>query len=163
MDTLILLSGGFLSKLLGFVLRIIVTRQKEMRKCLILNNHVYFLFFITIATFSYTASTSKVINVREKSYKSAIFSIIQISLSLKLITFGIIFLIAKPLANVLQDLDISREEINITLITSITKLVLLTLLTLLKIEMYSLVLSIIFTLIISTIMHIKKIRNCLNS
>ena len=77
--------------------------------------------------------------------------------------FFLLYFINTPLANALQALDMSREEMNITLITSITKLVLLTLLSLLKIGMYSLILSIIVTLIISTFMHIKKIRNCLNS
>ena len=77
--------------------------------------------------------------------------------------FFLLYFINTPLANALQALDMSKEEMNITLITSITKLVLLTLLSLLKIGMYSLILSIIVTLIISTFMHIKKIRNCLNS
>lgn len=77
--------------------------------------------------------------------------------------FFLLYFINTPLANALQALDMSKEEMNITLITSITKLVLLTLLSLLKIGMYSLILSIIVTLIISTFMHIKKIRDCLNS
>lgn len=99
MGTLILLTGGFLSKLLGFVLRIIITRQIGTEGVglysLIMPT---FGLFITIATFSYPASISKVINVRGKSSKSTVFSIIPISLLLNLITLVIIFLIAKPLS-----------------------------------------------------------------
>lgn len=99
MGTLILLTGGFLSKLLGFVLRIIVTRQIGTEGIGLYSLITpTFGLFITIATFSYPASISKVINVRGKSSKSAVFSIIPISLLLNLITLGIIFLIAKPLA-----------------------------------------------------------------
>lgn len=99
MGTLILLTGGFLSKLLGFVLRIIVTRQIGTEGIGLYSLITpTFGLFITIATFSYPASISKVINVRGKSSKSTVFSIIPISLLLNLITLLIIFLIAKPLA-----------------------------------------------------------------
>ena len=99
MGTLILLTGGFLSKLLGFVLRIIITRQIGTEGIGLYSLITpTFGLFITIATFSYPASISKVINVRGKSSKSTVFSIIPISLLLNLITLLIIFLIAKPLA-----------------------------------------------------------------
>lgn len=51
---------------------------------------------------------------------------------------------------------------NITLITSILKLVLLVILSLFRIGLYSLILSIIITLIISTYLHIKKIKTKLS-
>ena len=72
--------------------------------------------------------------------------------------FFLLYFINTPLANALQALDMSREEMNITLITSILKLVLLVILSLFKIGLYSLILSIIITLIISTYLHIKKVK-----
>ncbi len=76
--------------------------------------------------------------------------------------FFLLYFINTPLANALQALDMSREEMNITLITSILKLVLLVILSLFKIGLYSLILSIIITLIISTYLHIKKIKTKLS-
>ena len=85
MGTLILLTGGFLSKLLGFVLRIIITRQIGTEGIGLYSLITpTFGLFITIATFSYPASISKVINVKGKSSKSTVFSIIPISLLLNL-------------------------------------------------------------------------------
>ena len=101
MGTLILLTGGFFSKLLGFVLRIIITRQIGTYGVSLYSLITpTFGLFITIATFSYPVAISKVINVRGKSSKKAIFSIIPISLILNLFTLIVIFLISKPLASI---------------------------------------------------------------
>lgn len=99
--TLILLTGGFFSKLLGFVLRIIITRQIGTYGVSLYSLITpTFGLFITIATFSYPVAISKVINVRGKSSKKAIFSCIPISLLLNLFTILVILIISKPLANV---------------------------------------------------------------
>ena len=99
--TLILLTGGFFSKLLGFVLRIIITRQIGTYGVSLYSLITpTFGLFITIATFSYPVAISKVINVRGKSSKKAIFSSIPISLLLNLFTILVILIISKPLANV---------------------------------------------------------------
>ena len=101
MGTLILLTGGFFSKLLGFVLRIIITRQIGTYGVSLYSLITpTFGLFITIATFSYPVAISKVINVRGKSSKKAIFSSIPISLLLNLFTILVILIISKPLANV---------------------------------------------------------------
>lgn len=101
MGTFILLTGGFLSKFLGFVLKIIITRQigPEGIGLYSLITPTFGLF-ITIATFSYPISISKIVSIKGKSAKKAIFSIIPISLLMNLITLFVIFLIAKPLSNV---------------------------------------------------------------
>lgn len=101
MGTLILLTGGFFSKLLGFILRIIITRQIGTYGVSLYSLITpTFGLFITIATFSYPVAISKVINVRGKSSKKAIFSCIPISLLLNLFTILVILIISKPLANV---------------------------------------------------------------
>lgn len=101
LGTFILLTGGFLSKFLGFILRIIITRQIGTEGIglysLIMPT---FGLFITIATFSYPVAISKIISIRSKSSKKAIFSIIPISLILNLFTLIVIFLISKPLASI---------------------------------------------------------------
>lgn len=101
MGTFILLTGGFLSKFLGFVLKIIITRQIGTEGIGLYSLITpTFGLFITVATFSYPISISKIVSIKGKSSKKAIFSIIPISLLLNLITLFIIFLIARPLANV---------------------------------------------------------------
>lgn len=99
--TLILLTGGFLSKFLGFILKIIITREIGP-----LGIGLYslitptFSLFITVATFSFPVAISKLVSMPRRSSKKIIFSIIPVSLFLNLITIGVIFLISAPLANV---------------------------------------------------------------
>ena len=101
MGTIILLTGGFFSKFLGFILRIIITRQIGTEGIGLYSLVMpTFGLFITIATFSYPVAISKIISSRGKSSKKAIFSIIPISIILNLFTLLIIFLISKPLANI---------------------------------------------------------------
>lgn len=101
MGTIILLTGGFFSKFLGFVLKIIITRQIGTEGIGLYSLVMpTFGLFISIATFSYPVAISKIISARGKSSKKAIFSIIPISIILNLFTLLIIFLISKPLANI---------------------------------------------------------------
>ena len=101
MGTIILLTGGFFSKFLGFVLKIIITRQIGTEGIGLYSLVMpTFGLFITIATFSYPVAISKIISAKGKSSKKAIFSIIPISIILNLFTLLIIFLISKPLANI---------------------------------------------------------------
>lgn len=99
--TLILLTGGFLSKFLGFILKIIITREIGP-----LGIGLYslitptFSLFITVATFSFPVAISKLVSMPRMSSKKIIFSIIPVSLFLNLLTLGVIFLISAPLANV---------------------------------------------------------------
>ena len=73
MGTIILLTGGFFSKFLGFVLRIIITRQIGTEGIGLYSLVMpTFGLFITIATFSYPVAISKIISARGKSSKKAI-------------------------------------------------------------------------------------------
>ena len=99
--TVILLTGGFLSKLLGFFLRIIITREIGVEGIglysLIMPT---FGLFITIATFSFPVAISKIVSLPKRSSKKVIFSIIPVSLFFNFITLIVIFVISKPLANI---------------------------------------------------------------
>lgn len=103
--TLILLTGGFLSKLLGFFLRIIITRQIGIEGLKLYSLIIpTFGLFITIATFSFPVAISKLVSTPKRSSKRIIFSIIPISILFNLITLLIIFLISKPLSiNLLKE------------------------------------------------------------
>mgnify|MGYP004474661687 FL=1 len=98
--TVILLTGGFFSKFLGFILKIIVTRMIGIEGVELYSLITpTFGLFITIATFSFPTAISKIVSIPNRSSKKAIFSIIPISLLLNILTFIIIFLIAYPLSN----------------------------------------------------------------
>lgn len=98
--TVILLTGGFFSKFLGFILKIIVTRMIGIEGVELYSLITpTFGLFITIATFSFPTAISKIVSIPNRSSKKAIFSIIPISLLLNILTFIIIFLIANPLSN----------------------------------------------------------------
>ena len=98
--TVILLTGGFFSKFLGFILKIIVTRMIGIEGVELYSLITpTFGLFITIATFSFPTAISKIVSIPNRSSKKAIFSIIPITLLLNILTFIIIFLIAYPLSN----------------------------------------------------------------
>ncbi len=100
MGTVILLTGGFFSKFLGFILKIIVTRMIGIEGIELYSLITpTFGLFITIATFSFPTAISKVVSMPKRSSKKAIFSIIPVSLLLNILTFIVIFLIASPLSN----------------------------------------------------------------
>lgn len=100
MGTVILLTGGFFSKFLGFILKIIVTRMIGIEGIELYSLITpTFGLFITIATFSFPTAISKVVSMPKRSSKKAIFSIIPVSLMLNILTFIVIFLIASPLSN----------------------------------------------------------------
>lgn len=99
--TLILLTGGFLSKFLGFILKIIITREIGVEGIGLYSLITpTFSLFITIATFSFPVAISKLVSDPKRSSKKVIFSIIPASLFLNIITLVIIFIISFPLANV---------------------------------------------------------------
>lgn len=100
LGTIILLTGGFFSKFLGFILKIIITRMIGIEGVELYSLIMpTFGLFITLATFSFPTSISKVVSIPKRSSKKIIFSIIPISLLLNIITFIIIFLIASPLSS----------------------------------------------------------------
>lgn len=77
--------------------------------------------------------------------------------------FIILFYIQYPLANALQALGKNKTTFKISIISSITKLLILSIFSILKLGMYSLVLSIILNLIITTYMYYLEINKVLNN
>lgn len=101
-STLILLLGGILGKLVGFILRIIVTRYLGTE-----GMGLYSLLTPTsslltvIATFSYPTSISKVISDNSVTSKSVILSLIPLSLLMNLLLIIIVNLFSPILSTTL--------------------------------------------------------------
>ena len=99
MSTLILLTGGFLSKFLGFILRIIISRYLGTEGLGLYSLLMpTFSLFIVIATLSFPVAISKLVATPKRSSKKVIFSIIPISIILNIITILVLFFISRPLA-----------------------------------------------------------------
>ncbi len=99
-STLILLVGGFISKLLGFIIKIIITRQIGIEGIGLYSMlSPTFSLFIMVAIFSYPVAISKLVAIKGRSSKKIIFSIIPISILINLISILLIFLFAPFLAN----------------------------------------------------------------
>ena len=75
--------------------------------------------------------------------------------------FTILFYIEYPLTNALQALNKSKEAMKCTVISSIIRLLSVIVFSLLKIGMYSLVISIIINLIVSTYLYYREIKKVL--
>lgn len=98
-STFILLIGGFLSKFLGFILKIIITRYIGIDGIGLYSMITpTFSLFITVATFSFPIAISKLVAIPKRSSKKVIFSIIPVSLIFNILSILIICLIAKPLS-----------------------------------------------------------------
>ena len=101
MSTFILLTGGFLSKFLGFILRIIISRYLGTEGLGLYSLLMpTFSLFIVIATLSFPIAISKLVATPKRSSKKIIFSIIPVSFIFNIITIFILFLISKPLATI---------------------------------------------------------------
>ena len=98
-STIILLLGGFLSKFLGFILRIIITRYIGTTGI-----GIYSLLgpsmgiLNTLAIFSYPTAISTLIASRNKSTKKIIFSIIPVSILINIFIILVTILIAPLLS-----------------------------------------------------------------
>lgn len=77
--------------------------------------------------------------------------------------FTILFYIEYPLINALQALGKSKSAMKCTIISSIVRLISIATLSLLKIGMYSLILSIIINLLLSTYLYAKEIKKVLSN
>ena len=75
--------------------------------------------------------------------------------------FTILFYIEYPLNNALQALGKVKESFNITLITSIIRIISIIIFSLLNTGMYSLIISIIINLLLSTFLYYKEINKTL--
>ena len=76
--------------------------------------------------------------------------------------FTLLFYIEYPLNNALQALGKIKETFNITLIASLIRIISIIVFSLLEIGMYSLIISIIINLIVSTILYYKEIVKTLH-
>lgn len=100
-STFILLTGGFLSKFLGFILRIIISRNLGTEGLGLYSLLMpTFSLFIVIATLSFPVAISKLVATPNRSSKKIIFSIIPVSIIFNIFTILILFLISKPLATI---------------------------------------------------------------
>lgn len=77
--------------------------------------------------------------------------------------FTILFYIEYPLINALQALGKSKSAMKCTITSSIVRLISIATLSLLKIGMYSLILSIIINLLLSTYLYSKEIKKALSN
>ena len=77
--------------------------------------------------------------------------------------FTILFYIEYPLINALQALGKSKSAMKCTITSSIVRLISIATLSLLKIGMYSLILSIIINLLLSTYLYSKEIKKVLSN
>ncbi len=100
-STFILLTGGFLSKFLGFILRIIISRYLGTEGLGLYSLLMpTFSLFIVIATLSFPIAISKLVAIPKRSSKKVIFSIIPVSLLFNIITIIVLFIISRPLATI---------------------------------------------------------------
>ena len=75
--------------------------------------------------------------------------------------FMLMYFIDMPLSNSLQALDKSKESMYITIGSSVIKLLIIFITSFFKIGMYSLIISIIVSLLFSTLCYIKTIKKVL--
>ena len=77
--------------------------------------------------------------------------------------FMILFYIQYPLANALQALGQNKTAFKISIISSILKLLSITILSFFKLGMYTLILSIMINLVITTYLYYIEINKTLNN
>lgn len=94
-STILLLIGGFITKILGMVIKIITTRmiQTEGIGIYMLITPT-FMLFITIAQLGFPIAISKLVSEETKDNKKLILSLIPFSLMVNLITMFLIFIIS---------------------------------------------------------------------
>lgn len=76
--------------------------------------------------------------------------------------FTILFYIEYPLINALQAINKSKDAMKATIINSIVRLLSITILSFMKIGMYSLLISIIINLIVSTFIYYRLLKKAFN-
>lgn len=99
-STLILLLGGTLTKILGFILKIIITRKIGTEGIALYSLLSPTMSLLTVlAIFSYPTAVSKVISEKNSSPKKLFVSLIPISLLINLILIFLVIVFAKVLSN----------------------------------------------------------------
>lgn len=104
-STIVLLIGGFISKFLGFIIKIIITRQIGTHGIGLYSMlSPTFSLFIVLAIFSYPIAISKLVAIKGRSSKKIIFSVIPVSIIINLIIILLIFIFAPILSkNLLKE------------------------------------------------------------
>lgn len=99
-STIILIIGGFLTKILGMIIKIIMTRIVGIEGTgLYMLIFPTFALFMTISQLGFPVAISKLVSEDKHNNKNIVFSIIPFSLILNIILMIIIILIAPVLAN----------------------------------------------------------------
>lgn len=117
-STLVLLIGGVIGKLVGFVLRIIVTRKLGAE-----GMGLYSLLAPTssllsvIATLSYPTALSKIISEKSSRTKTLFTSIIPLSIIINIFIIGITILLAPTLSTLLKNETLYFPIICLSLVT----------------------------------------------
>jgi len=103
-STIILLIGGFLTKVLGMIIKIIMTRTVGIEGVsLYMLIFPTFSLFMTIAQLGFPTAISKIISEDTHNNKNVILSIIPISILFNIFLMLIIFLISPLISNLLND------------------------------------------------------------
>lgn len=101
-STIILIIGGFLTKLLGMIIKIITTRQLGTEGIGIYSLLMpTFGLLITIAQLGFPVAISKLVAEETKNNKNLIFSIIPIATLINIVILFIIFISSNFISNVL--------------------------------------------------------------
>lgn len=99
-STIILIIGGFLTKILGMIIKIIMTRIVGVDGIgLYMLIFPTFALFMTISQLGFPVAISKLVSEDKYNNKNIIFSIIPFSLTLNIILMFVIILIAPILSN----------------------------------------------------------------
>ena len=101
---IILVIGAFITKVLGMVIKIIITRYIGLEGISIYMLIIpTFTLFINIATFGFPVAISKMVAEDKKSNKHIIFSILPVSIILNIFLLVIVYLISPIISNLLHD------------------------------------------------------------
>lgn len=103
-NTLILIIGGFITKVLGMIIKIIMTRNiTENAMSLYMLTLPTYNLFITIITLNLTTSISKLVGEKKIKNKTIISSSIIISLIISLLSTIILIFLTKPITLMLHN------------------------------------------------------------
>lgn len=101
MATLVLLIGGFISKFLGFILKIIITRLIGLEGIGLYSLVMpTFGLFTTIAIFSFPIAISKIVAEEKKRSKNVLLSVIPVSILMNIAFIILIFIFAPTISEV---------------------------------------------------------------
>lgn len=98
-STIILMIGGAVTKVLGMLIKIVMTRSigtEGIGIYMLLSPT--FMLFIALAQLGFPIAISTLVATEKKNNKNLVFSIIPISLIINSLILGLIFLISEPLA-----------------------------------------------------------------